>query len=139
MPVLPPSPGNPGPWQPQTTHQEITAGNDSKAVDGNALVWESASWPDLAGAALSMVVGHAQYNLYGNLPVTWTGIVPTLPDWPSSIHLDVPALLSQNLPQDEYQYQLSATLPSGDVILVAHGNLTVNAAPGTVPLYPPAV
>ncbi|MGZ4530822.1 MAG: hypothetical protein ACXVXP_00550 [Mycobacteriaceae bacterium] len=137
--ILPPSGGSPGRWVPLSTHQELTAGNDAKLADGTALEWESALWPDLAGATLTMVVGHEQYNLYGNLPLTWTGAVSALIPSPSAIHLDVPAALTSNLPQDEYDYQLTATLPSGDAITIAIGKLTVYAAPGTVPLYPPAV
>jgi hypothetical protein len=47
--------------------------------------------------------------------------------------------LTATLPQDEYDYQLEATLPSGDVIVVAVGKLTVLATPGTVPLFPPVL
>jgi hypothetical protein len=139
MPVLPAGSDVPDPWLPQTTHQEVAAGFDSKLADGNALIWESASWPNLAGATLAMVVGHEQYNLYGNLPVSWPGSVPAEPASPSSIHIDVPAALTATLPQDEYDYQLEATLPSGDVIVVAVGKLTVRATPGTVPLFPPVL
>jgi hypothetical protein len=128
------------PAAPLTTHQQITAGDDAQARDGRALTWgPSQSWPDLAGATLKMVVGHDQFNLYGNLPLTWEDTVPASPDKPATVELSVTAAQSANLPQDEYDYQLAATLTNGDVVTLALGKLTVFAAPGTVPLYPPAV
>jgi hypothetical protein len=124
---------------PVVAHLEITAGDDAKAADGRALSWgPSQTWPDLAGASLKMVVGHFQFNLYGNLPVTWTGTVPASPDSPSTVSLDVAAAQSASLPQDEYDYMLTATLSDGDTVTLATGKLTVLAAPGMVPLYPPA-
>lgn len=125
---------------PLITHQEVVAGDDYKAADGRALVWgPSQYWPDLAGAALSMVVGHGQYNLYGNLPVTWTGSVPGSPDAPVIVSLNVTAAQTVALVQDEYDYQLQAKLTNGDQVTLAMGKLTVTATPGTVGLYPPTI
>ena len=126
-------------WSVLTTHQEIVAGDDCKAVDGRALIWSSPSWPNLAGATLAMVIGHDQYNLYGNLPVTWAGAVSSLYPSPSSIYLEATAAQTIVLPGGMYDYTLTATLPSGDRVTIAVGQLTVQATPGTVPLYPPAV
>lgn len=124
---------------PITTHQQVVAGDDYKAADGRALSWSSGMWPDLASATLSMVVGHSQYNLYGNLPVTWTGTVPASPDAPTTVSLDVAAAQTAALVQDEYDYMLHAVLSDGDVITLAIGKLTVQANPGTVSLFPPAI
>lgn len=124
---------------PLHIHQEIVAGDDYKAADGRALSWSSTSWPDLAGATLTMVTGHTQQNLYGNLPVTWTGSVPASPASPTEISLDVTSAETSNFAADEYDYQLTATLADGDKVTIALGKLTVQAAPGAFPLYPPAV
>lgn len=127
------------PDAPVIKHQQIVAGDDCKAADGRALTWgPSQTFPDLAGATLKMVVGHFQYNLYGNLPLTWTGTVPLSPDNPSTVSLDVSSEQSGSLPQDAYDYTLTATLTDGDIVTIATGKLTVLAAPGTIPLYPPA-
>jgi hypothetical protein len=127
------------PSAPIDTHQQIVAGDDFKAADGRALTWTSTHWPNLAGATLSMVVGHNQYNLYGNLPVTWTGTVPASPASPTTVSLDVANAQTIVLPQGEYDYALTATLADTDIVTIAAGKLTVIAQPGTVPLYPPAV
>jgi hypothetical protein len=124
---------------PLKIHQVVVSGDDYKAADGRALTWSSAGWPNLAGATLKMIVGHEQYNLYGNLPLTWKGTVPASPASPTTISLDVTALETSNIPQDEYDYQLTATLADADEVTLAIGKLTVLAAPGTVPLYPPAM
>jgi hypothetical protein len=124
---------------PIIIHQEIVAGDDFKAVDGRALTWTSGLWPNLAGATLTMTVGHEQYNLYGNLPLIWTGTVPASPAAPTTVSLDVTSLETSPLPQDEYDYQLTATLTDGDKVTIAVGKLTVRATPGTVPLFPPAM
>jgi hypothetical protein len=125
---------------PLTKHQQVVSGDDYKAADGRALTWSSSgAWPDLAGASLLMLVGHEQYNLYGNLPLSWKGTVPASPAQPTEISLDVTSLETSNIPQDEYDYQLTATLADGDKVTLAIGKLTVWAAPGTVPLYPPAM
>lgn len=124
---------------PLTTHQQVVAGDDYKAADGRAITWSSGAWPNLASATLTMVVGHDEYNLYGNLPLTWTGSVPASPANPTEISLDVPGTQTVNLPPDQYDYTLSATLVDGDKIPIAIGMLTVQADPGIASLYPPAI
>lgn len=124
---------------PLSTHQQVVAGDDYKAADGRALSWASGSFPNLAGATLTMVVGHEQWNLYGNLPVTWTGTVPSSPANPTLVTLSVTSAQTLALPQDEYDYVLTATLADGDQWTIAIGKLTVQASPGTLPLYPPAI
>ena len=123
---------------PLTTHQEVTAGADSVAANGNALTWASEHWPDLAGATLTLTVGRSDYNFHGNLPVTWTGQVPASPDNPASVSLDVSAAQTAVLNADEYDYALSAKLTNGTVYSVALGKLTVFAAPSAIAPYPPA-
>lgn len=124
-----------------TTHQSLVAGTDSVAADGNALVWaptgSNIHWPDLAGATLTLIVGHNDENVYGNLPLTWTGTVPSSPDNPTSVSLDVTAAQSANLPADEYDYLLSAVPTNGTKFPLALGKLTVEAAPGAIPPFPP--
>lgn len=127
------------PPTPIDTHQQLVAGDDCKAADGRALTWTSSHFPNLAGATLTFIVGHTQYNLYGNLPITVTGTVPATPASPTTVSLDVLGSATTNLPAGEYDYQLTATLADADVVTIAIGHLTVWAAPGTVPLYPPAV
>lgn len=124
---------------PLDTHQQVVAGDDYKSADGRALTWSSDTWPDLAGATLTMTVGHEQYNLYGNLPLTWEGTVPASPDHPGTISLDVTSAQTASLAPDEYDYQLTATLADGDKVTLAIGKLTAWASPGTTPLYPPAM
>lgn len=123
---------------PLDTHQEVVAGDDYKSADGRALTWSSDVWPDLTGAALTMTVGHEQYNLYGNLPVTWTATLPTPLVQPGVASLDVTSAQTSVLTPDEYDYQLTATLADGDKVTLAIGKLTVWASPGTTPLYSPA-
>lgn len=132
-----PTPSGP-PVQPIDTHLEIVAGDDCKAADGRALSWSSTHWPNLAGATLTLTIGHTSYNLY-ELPVTITGTVPATPALPTTVTFDVPGSATANLPADQYQYQLIATLTDGDKVTIAAGNLTVSAAPGFIPLAPPAV
>jgi hypothetical protein len=125
---------------PLDTHLQIVAGDDYKAADNLAPSWTSQMFPtNLAGATLTLTIGHTQYNLYGNLPIVVTGTVPASPASPKTITLDVAGTVTANLPAGEYDYQLDATLADGDKIAVAIGHLTIYAAPGTVPLYPPAV
>lgn len=127
-------------FAPLTDHIEMTAGDDYKAADNTALSWTSKIFPsNLASAALTLTIGHDQYNLYGNLPISVTGTVPATPASPTTITLDVPGTATANLPAGQYQYQLDAVLPDGDKQTLAHGNLTMWAVPNTVPLYPPAV
>jgi len=122
-------------WLPLTTHLEGVQGDDWKAADGRALVWSSPSWPNLASAHLSMIVGHNQVRL-GTLPVTWTGTVPSTAS-PSSISLDVPAALTSVLGGGEYDYILTAVLPDGDKVTIAAGQLSVIPIPSS--LNPPLV
>lgn len=137
--ILPPSGSTSGPFHPLDTSQQLTAGNDAKVADGTALVWVSAKWPDLAGATLAFVVGHDRhFSPFSGLPLTWTGTVPTLPDSPSAVSLEVPAAESLNLPEGQYDYVLTATLLSADKVTLAIGKLTVYVNPGTVPLFPSA-
>jgi len=122
---------------PLNTHQQIVAGDDYKAADGRALTWTSGpvqTWPDLAGATLTMVVGEHQPNLLPFLPATFTGTVPGTPAAPTTVSLDITAAQTSNIPSSEYDYQLVATLTNGDKITLAYGHLTVLAAPGTIPL-----
>ena len=128
------------PAAPLTTHQQIVAGDDCKAADGRALQWSSATWPSLSGASYQLVVGHAQYNLYGNLPVTWTGPASSsISNGVTTVSFDVTGSESASLPAGAYDYMLTATLSNGDRVTLAYGQLTVLAAPGNVPLFPPAV
>lgn len=124
---------------PLVKHQEIVAGDDYKAAENRALTWgPSQYWPDLASATLDMIIGHMQFNLYGNLPVHFTGTVPPSPDSPTTVSMDVAGIQSENMPQDEYDYILHATLGNGDRIPIAQGKLTVLADPGSIPLFTPA-
>lgn len=126
------------PPAPITTHLQLVAGDDCKAADGRALSWPtSTTWPALAGATLTMTVGHDEYNLYGNLPLTWTGTVPT--PSPSPLTLDVTAAQTAGLSADRYDYVLVAKLTNGDTVTLAAGYLTVMAPPTNLPLYPAAV
>lgn len=137
--ILPPSGSTPGPFHPLDTYQQLTAGNDAKLADGSALVWVSAKWPNLAGATLAFVVGHDRHFCpFSNLPLTLTGIVPTLPASPSAVSLEVPSATSLSLVEGQYDYLLTATLTSGDKVTLAIGKLTVYANPGTVPTFPTA-
>jgi hypothetical protein len=77
-----------------------------------------------------MVVGH-DHSAFGDLPQTWTGTVPASPDSPQTVTLDVAAAQTATLARDEYDYILTATLADGDVVTIALGKLTVQAAPGT--------
>lgn len=132
--ILPPVPSQ-GPFHPLDTPQQLTAGNDAKLADGTALVWLSSKWPNLAGATLTMVVGHDQVTL-NNVPATWTGTLPGTPASPTTAHLDVLAAQSATVGPGEYDYLLTATLTSGDKVTLAEGKLTVRAVPGnpTLPL-----
>lgn len=118
---------------PLIVHQEIVKGDDFKAAEGRSLVWESPQWPSLAGAALSMVVGSHLPNIYGGLPVTWTGSVPVgAATWTATIELThvQTALLTEGC----WDYTLTATLLDGDVQTLATGQLTVLANPAQAPL-----
>ena len=127
-------------FAPLDQHIEMTAGDDYKAADGTALSWTSQEFPfNLASAALTLTIGHDEYNLYGNLPITVTGTVPASPANPTTVTLDVAGSATANLPAGQYQYQLDAVLPDSDKVTIAQGNLTMWATPNTVPLYPPAV
>jgi hypothetical protein len=119
-------------WSVLNTAQEIVSGDDCKAADGRGLSWSSPRWPDLAGATLTMVVGHHTLQpLSGSLPVTWTGAVPSSPSSPFTVFLDVAAAQTGVLTAGTYYYTLAAVLPSGDKITLAVGNLTVQAPPTT--------
>lgn len=122
------------PTAPLNSHQQIVAGDDFKAADGRALTWTSALWPNVAGATLKMVVGHDQPNVWGNLPVTWTGTVSaSATGSPVTVSLDVTAAQTVTLPAGEYDYTLEATLADTDVVTLAVGKLTVLAPPGAQP------
>jgi hypothetical protein len=120
---------------PIISHQEIVAGDDFKAAEGRALVWSSPQWPNLAGAALKMVVGLNPPSAYTLTPVTWTGSVPAgLPVFIATMeptHTQTSALAAGC-----YDYTLSATLPNGDVVTLATGPITVLAEPGSPQLLP---
>jgi hypothetical protein len=136
MPGIIPSQGGFLPhWLPLTTHLEIVAGDDCKAADGRALLWTSPSWPNLAGATLTMVIGHNQPPLGEILPVTWSGAVSASPDSPSSIFLEVTSAQTGVFAAGMYDYTLQATLTSGDQVTVAVGKLTVQASPTTPPIF----
>lgn len=127
-------------FAPLDQHIELVAGDDYKAADNRALSWTSQEYPsDLSSAVLTLTIGHEQYNLYGNMPITVTGTVPASPASPTTVSLDVPGSATANLPQGEYQYMLTAKLADGDEETIARGNLTMFAAPNTEPLYPPGV
>lgn len=117
---------------PIIVHQEIVRGDDFKAAEGRALVWESPQWPNLAGAILSLVVGSHLPNIYGGLPVTWLGLVPAgVPTWTATIELThvQTALVNEGC----WDYTLTATLLNGDVVTLATGQLTVLANPALGP------
>lgn len=134
MPGILPNQGTPSShWLPLTTHLEIVAGDDCKIADGRGLIWTSSSWPNLADAALTMTVGHNPPR--GPLPVVWTGTVDSNPS-PSSIHLDVTSVQTGVLLPTMYDYTLLATLPSGDKVTVAVGQLTVQASPSQPAIFP---
>lgn len=138
MPVIP----NPEPqdqFVALDTHVELAAGLDAKQADGTGLSWYSAKWPDLAGATLTLTVGHKQYNLYGDLPIHVTSSVPTTTPSPSVVHVDVPGALTATLPGGQYDYQLDAQLVNGDSILLASGHLSITAEPNSLPTWPPSV
>ena len=132
------------------TPQLIVSGDDYRAADNRALRWTSAFWPfNLAGASLKLVIGHQDYNLFGNLPLTFTGVssfrtasgavtgvVP--PTFPVTAALDLTAAQTTQLPEGDYRYSLVATLANGDVVTLDEGPLSVSASPGNPPLYPPA-
>ena len=132
---------------PLDTHQEIVAGDDYMAADGRALVWgPSQYWPNLSGATLSLIVGHNEFSITSTLPLTWTAVIPLSegengqPGPPVTLaSLDVTGADSLNMPPAEYDYLLNATLLDGDTIALAAGKLTVLGAPGTTPLFPPAI
>lgn len=127
-------------FAPLNPHLEIVAGDDYKAADNTALSWTSQLFPtNLAGATLTLTIGHTEYNLYGNLPISVTGTVPASPANPTTITLDLAGTATANLPAGQYDYQLDAVLPDGDKQTLAIGHMTVWATPSTVPLYPPAV
>lgn len=123
------------PSPPLESHQQIVSGDDCKAVDGRALTWTSGPvqpWPNLAGATLSMVIGHNQPGIYGSLPQTWTETLPGSPASPTTVSLDVTATQTALLLGGIYDYMLSATLVNGDVVTLAYGKLTVFPRPGTL-------
>lgn len=132
--ILPPQSTARFHWLPLDTHLALVAGDDCKAADGRALYWTSPSWPNLAGAALSMVVG-TDAALNGPTPATWTGVVSPVTPSPSTVALELTSAQTAVLLPGMYAYTLTAALVDGDKITVAVGNLTVQAAPGTTPLY----
>ncbi len=124
------------PPAPITTWQQIVAGDDAKAADGRALTWTSALWPNLASATLTLTIGHANLNMYGNLPLTVAGSVPNTPANPTTVSLDMTAAQTSQLAAGTYDYTLSAKLADSDVVTIALGKLTVQAAPGQIALAP---
>jgi hypothetical protein len=88
----------------------------------------------MAGATLTMLVGHDKPPLGQILPVTWTGVVGHTPS-PSSISLDVTAAQTGVLSPGLYDYTLTATLTDGDTVTVAVGKLTVQGSPTTPPIF----
>lgn len=119
-----------------STHLELVQGDDCKVADGRGLVWASPTWPDVAGATLAMVVGHNSQDIYGDVPVTWTGTVPDSPPSPSSVSLGVTAAETILLAGGQYDYTLTATLTNKDVVTLAAGHLSVIPTPNapTLPL-----
>lgn len=117
---------------PIIVHCEIVKGDDFKAAEGRALVWTSPQWPNLASAALTMVVGSALPTILGGLPVTWTGSVAAgLPIWVATIELT--HVQTAAIAEGCWNYTLTATLPNGDVETLATGQLTVLANPAQAP------
>lgn len=127
------------PSAPIVIHQQVVSGDDCLAADGRSLTWTSQDWPNLAGATLTMVVGHNAYNLFANLPVFWTGTVPATPASPTTVSLDVTAAETSALPPTEYDYVLQSVLADGDHVTIAQGKLSVIGQPGIVPLFPPGI
>lgn len=117
---------------PIILHKEIVKGDDFKAAEGQALVWESPEWPNIAGASLSMVVGSSLPTPSALTPFTWTGSISAgAPTWTATIELSH----TQTAPVAEgcWDYILTATLPDGDVVTLATGQLTVLASPTGYP------
>lgn len=113
------------------THLEFVQGDDRKARDGRALTWSSPTWPNVAGATLTMIVGHDSQDIYGNVPQTWTGTVPSSPPSPSTVSLDVTSAQTLGLPGGQYDYTLTATLTNGDKVTLAAGQLSVIPTPNS--------
>lgn len=117
---------------PIIVHQEIVKGDDFKAAEGRALIWESPQWPNLAGASLAMVVGSKLPSVISVSPITWAGSVAAgVPIWTATIELThvQTALTTEGC----WDYTLTATLPNGDVVTLATGQLTVLANPAQAP------
>lgn len=119
------------------THLEFVQGDDRKARDGRALTWSSPTWPNVASATLTMIVGHDSQDIYGNVPQTWTGAVPSSPPSPSTVSLDVTSAQTVALPGGQYDYTLTATLTNGDKVTLAAGQLSVIPTPNS-PIPPQA-
>jgi hypothetical protein len=117
---------------PIIQHCEIVKGDDFKAAEGRALTWQSPQWPNIAGATLSMIVGSNMPNIYGALPLTWTGSVPAgTPIWLATIELS--HVQTEAITEGCWDYTLTATLPDGDRVTLATGQLTVLANPAQAP------
>lgn len=118
---------------PIEAHQEIVRGDTYKAAEGRALTWASSDWPNIAGSSLTMTVGHLDPNIpaiAASPSIKWTGSVPAGPAiWVATIELT--ATQTAEPPEGCLDYTLAATLPDGDVVTLAIGQLTVLTQPGS--------
>lgn len=128
------------PSAPIDKHIQFTAGDDCKAADGRALAWTSATWPDLTGSTLTLVIGHDQYNLFGNSPVTFTAPAAVVAaSGAQTVSMDLTSAQTDQLSAGEFDYTLTAKLADGDTVTLAAGWVSVFAPPTALPMYPPAV
>jgi hypothetical protein len=120
---------------PIVLHQEIVVGDDYKIADERALTWFSASWPNLAGAKLALVVGYSQANIYAMLPVTWAYTMPAGPETRTAV-MELTATQTKQVFEGCFDYILQATLTDGSHVTLVLGELTVSQEPGQAPLAP---
>lgn len=121
---------------PVEQHQQIVQGDDYTAGAGRPLMWYIPEGPNLTeGTQLVMVVGYDSPNVYGTVPIEWTGTMG-----PQSVtyvaKLSVSHEQTQELSEGCYDYILRATLTDGAVVTLATGKLTVQAEPGMTSLMP---
>lgn len=117
-------------------HLVMVSGDDYKLADQRAFLWTSGDWPNLAGATLTLVIGHTAQDIYGNLPQTWTYTMPGSPSPTTTAIFEVTSAQSGGLGRDDYDYTLTATLSDGDKVTLAIGQLTSEASPGQLSIIP---
>lgn len=97
----------------------IVRGDDYDAADGRALDWTdaSAAWPTLTGATIAFEIGD------GLLIVAGSVVTPTGPS--KKVRAEPTALETATLEATIYDYDVRATLSSGNIVTLVRGQVKV--------------